>query len=242
MYDPKFGRWISRDPHKQFWSPYIGMGNNPISGFDPDGRDVILLNYPNGARFLGHSYGHVGMLVGNDQSGWRYLSKEGTLANHGAYGPANDLTNKILKEKPTFSSVQEFLESDYNVDSRYETGIHFSSTSEQDAAIIKQAEEGMGRKYNVMQDNCVENCTKPMEDQNVITKDYRKGINSRYPNANYESLFNATIKPGANYGITSFANYNFSSQAFLLFHSINFTPLPKTSIIVGDIIRLGTIK
>ena len=145
------------------------------------------------------------------------------------------MTNKILKEKP-FNSVQEFLESEYNVGSRYETGIHFNSTSEQDAAIIKQAEEGMKRKYNVMQDNCVENCTKPLEDQNVITKDYRKYINSRYPNQNYESLFRATVKPGANYGITSFANYNFSGPAFLLFNSINFTPLPKVSFEVGEII------
>lgn len=30
-------RWFSVDPKRQYSSPYIGMGNNPISGVDPDG-------------------------------------------------------------------------------------------------------------------------------------------------------------------------------------------------------------
>jgi hypothetical protein len=30
-------RWFSVDPKRQFSSPYIGMGNNPISSVDPDG-------------------------------------------------------------------------------------------------------------------------------------------------------------------------------------------------------------
>jgi RHS repeat-associated protein len=37
MYDPVIGRWISTDPYKQFYSPYLGMGNNPKNTFDPDG-------------------------------------------------------------------------------------------------------------------------------------------------------------------------------------------------------------
>ncbi|AFD06129.1 RHS repeat-associated core domain-containing protein [Solitalea canadensis] len=37
MYDAKIGRWLSVDPKAQYWSPYVGMGNNPISGVDPDG-------------------------------------------------------------------------------------------------------------------------------------------------------------------------------------------------------------
>jgi hypothetical protein len=30
-------RWLTVDPKSQFSSPYTGMGNNPISGTDPDG-------------------------------------------------------------------------------------------------------------------------------------------------------------------------------------------------------------
>lgn len=36
-YDPAIGRWLSIDPYGQYASPYVGMGNNPVSGFDPDG-------------------------------------------------------------------------------------------------------------------------------------------------------------------------------------------------------------
>gem|GEM_PF-5494688 len=37
MYDARFGRWLSPDPYGQYASPYIGMGNAPNMGTDPDG-------------------------------------------------------------------------------------------------------------------------------------------------------------------------------------------------------------
>lgn len=37
MYDPVIGRWLSTDPYGEFFSPYISVGNNPISGVDPTG-------------------------------------------------------------------------------------------------------------------------------------------------------------------------------------------------------------
>ena len=37
MYDSQIGRWMAPDPYGQYWSPYVGMGNNPESGVDPDG-------------------------------------------------------------------------------------------------------------------------------------------------------------------------------------------------------------
>ncbi len=39
QYDPQLGRFLSIDPHNQFSSPYTGMGNNPIAGIDPNGKD-----------------------------------------------------------------------------------------------------------------------------------------------------------------------------------------------------------
>jgi len=36
-YDPIVGRWTSKDPADQYYSPYVAMGNNPVSGVDPDG-------------------------------------------------------------------------------------------------------------------------------------------------------------------------------------------------------------
>ena len=38
-WDPIIGRWMAVDPARQFYSPYMGMGNSPMNGVDPDGRD-----------------------------------------------------------------------------------------------------------------------------------------------------------------------------------------------------------
>jgi len=36
-YQPSLGRWGATDPYDQFASPYLAMGNNPVSRIDPDG-------------------------------------------------------------------------------------------------------------------------------------------------------------------------------------------------------------
>ena len=37
LYNSRIGRWTAPDPYGQFDSPYVGMGNNPVMGTDPDG-------------------------------------------------------------------------------------------------------------------------------------------------------------------------------------------------------------
>ncbi len=37
LWDSRIGRWLTTDPAGQYASPYLGMGNNPISRIDPDG-------------------------------------------------------------------------------------------------------------------------------------------------------------------------------------------------------------
>jgi RHS repeat-associated protein len=37
QYDSEIGRWLSTDPYGQYWSPYVGMGNDPVNQVDPDG-------------------------------------------------------------------------------------------------------------------------------------------------------------------------------------------------------------
>ena len=36
-YDPAIGRWMGVDPYGQNYSPYMGMGNDPVNRVDPDG-------------------------------------------------------------------------------------------------------------------------------------------------------------------------------------------------------------
>lgn len=37
LWDSRIGRWLTTDPYRQYASPYIGMGNNPLNMIDPDG-------------------------------------------------------------------------------------------------------------------------------------------------------------------------------------------------------------
>ncbi len=37
LWDSRIGRWLTTDPYAQYSSPYLGMGNNPITLIDPDG-------------------------------------------------------------------------------------------------------------------------------------------------------------------------------------------------------------
>jgi len=37
MYNQDIGRWFATDPYGQYHSPYLAMGNNPVSQIDPDG-------------------------------------------------------------------------------------------------------------------------------------------------------------------------------------------------------------
>jgi len=42
-YDAMVGVWVACDPKKQYYSPYSFVGNNPISCFDPNGKDGLTV-------------------------------------------------------------------------------------------------------------------------------------------------------------------------------------------------------
>jgi RHS repeat-associated protein len=47
MYDPRIGRWLSRDALAGKYapiSPYVFVGNMPVIAIDPDGKRIIILN------------------------------------------------------------------------------------------------------------------------------------------------------------------------------------------------------
>jgi RHS repeat-associated protein len=65
QYDASLGRWFAVDPAGQFSSPYVGMGNNPVMGVDPDGR---FWNFIIGAVVGGIGGYSTGKALG--KSGW----------------------------------------------------------------------------------------------------------------------------------------------------------------------------
>ncbi len=49
-YDAAIGRWLTTDPYGQYYSPYVGMGNNPIGTIDPDGGKGTDWYLPKGGK------------------------------------------------------------------------------------------------------------------------------------------------------------------------------------------------
>jgi len=91
VYDTRLGRWLSPDPLRVNWSPYMAMGNNPLNMVDPDGRK----EYPND---------FVGPL---NQGDW-YISDR--LGNSAGWQNANvyNLTGGAYWEYNTISQRADF--------------------------------------------------------------------------------------------------------------------------------------
>jgi RHS repeat-associated protein len=89
MWDARIGRWLTTDPYGEFFSPYLGMGNNPIITYDTDGGRII-----------------VGMKLGTDSYRYEYRNgnfydpKTGELASvpHQFFLEIKTALNQIASE------------------------------------------------------------------------------------------------------------------------------------------------
>ncbi len=88
QYDARIGRWFAPDPYGQYHSPYLAMGNNPVSSVDPDGGQTIgmggyfgeipLDNYYAGTDYYG--LGEFNYLTSQD----RQYQMDAIGTSHGA--------------------------------------------------------------------------------------------------------------------------------------------------------------
>jgi len=139
-YDAELGRFISVDPLWEAFpafSPYQYGANSPLRVVDVDGKDVIILNDNDAAGGSGHN----AVLVGNDETGWVYYSKDGA-----------DDDGMQQYDKASFGTFQEFIESQRA--SRYQHGARIATTTDQD----KIALEFAGRDYRSEYDAATNNC------------------------------------------------------------------------------------
>jgi RHS repeat-associated protein len=100
MYDPLIGRSTSVDPYRQYHSPYVWVGNNPINMVDPDGGNANPI------------YSYAGDLLGTDNKG---LKGEAIIMDESDFtqGMAHDLA---LEKGMLFSEFIEFNPNDIIID------------------------------------------------------------------------------------------------------------------------------
>jgi RHS repeat-associated protein len=120
-YDPDLGRWVSRDPIGEDGglNLYHYTWNNPSNLIDPFGLDAIALI--DHSAF--HGAGHVATLVGNNNTGWTYYSRNGY--GTGPFGDPNG--ESILRTYPTYADFRRDHISD-----RYDEAYHMRTSLDQD--------------------------------------------------------------------------------------------------------------
>lgn len=100
-YDSRIGRWGQMEPKYDKYlgfSSYLYSFNCPTMLRDKDGRDIIVLHSTNSKVH------HMAILVGNDEKGWTYISKDGG-------GLVKDPSIYVKRE---FNSIKEFRNSYHN--------------------------------------------------------------------------------------------------------------------------------
>src|SRR5690606_30404293 len=75
-YDPIVGRWVSTDPAGQYWSPYLGMGNDPVNSIDPDGA------YSKFGAWWRNGFSMSGVYEDGGEWGFNTLSDQGGIVPH----------------------------------------------------------------------------------------------------------------------------------------------------------------
>ncbi|QHS56492.1 RHS repeat-associated core domain-containing protein [Mucilaginibacter sp. 14171R-50] len=152
LYDPVIGRWTNCDPHASSYfsiSSYSYVNNNPITSIDPDGRDLIVLSAPTHAG----GYGHAAVLIGNDKTGYKYYSKNGTTEHKGAWGASDK--HPVVGRK--YASLKEFEASEDNKkDGPYEKAYELKTDEATDKKMEEAAKKAVESDYNVLANSCID--------------------------------------------------------------------------------------
>ena len=175
--DPKYSRWLSGDPALGEYIPSAGAdssklagmggvyntvnlhlyhyaGNNPVKYTDPTGRDIIYLNDQTAVG----GNGHGAMLIGNNEDGWTYYSKDGPFEANTKIDPTNDNDDRKRTENGNFKSTKYASVEDFNndkaVSERYNRRVQIKTSRTEDAKMTKYADEHWDDKYNFGIENC----------------------------------------------------------------------------------------
>ena len=143
-------------------SPYTYCGNNPMNRIDVNGDSVVVLLAPAG----GQGFGHMAILVQDENYKWHLYSKNGT-EEHGHFfgkeGPEGSPYHNDRGEK-SFDSISDFFNDKKanplgtNLDDmkqpEYTEGYLIPTSISEDQKIIDGALEEINKDYFALGSNC----------------------------------------------------------------------------------------
>ena len=158
---PDAGRFTTIDPMAEKYyniSPYAYCANNPINNIDIKGDSIFVMIENIGA----FGFGHLGMLIQNDNGKWAYYSKDGSTEWGGLFG-----NPKGMKGEFVYSSPEDFFEKmTQEINRNYSEGYLIPSSREEDAKAIEAAVNEIDKTYNPLGSNCAVTVQKALESAN----------------------------------------------------------------------------
>ncbi len=153
-YDPRISLWYGVDPLAEKYpnmSGYAYSALNPVKFVDTDGKDIIVLLRSQSVNILGYHAGHLGVLIGSDEKGWVYISKE---------GEAHPTDFSFIQGSPSTSyyapvpSLEVFYRSPLSKD--YDKSVRFKTSETQDNLAKKASAESAQSWYQFLDGNCAD--------------------------------------------------------------------------------------
>ena len=181
-YDPSTARFIRHDDFTEKYlplSPYTYCANNPLINIDTHGDSITVLSQPDGAM----GFGHMAIMIQDENGTWSLYSKNGTTENYGAFGNADHDDNGGQE----YSSPESFLNSNDNLENgktKYTQAYVIPSTKDEDATAINAVTKELEKKhYNVATANCAQLVQKGLRaigknDGHATTKDVITGYSA----------------------------------------------------------------
>ena len=153
-YEPRLSLWMTVDPKMEKYqnvSAYVYCLNNPLKIIDPDGKDIVFLL----DREAANGFGHAAVLIGNETSGWKYVSINGTGGgnpwgknrNPDSGTPIVDSNGKVVTDLKKAVLTANSINSNLKENHSYDDYTRIATSTAEDKQALSAAMKTSKAKY-----------------------------------------------------------------------------------------------